>query len=1374
MSAEKPHGNAWRQVMRLGEEIIALGQKVRQAENIPADPTTDASYPKEMGRFRLVAQAIARASQAQNELIRRTTEQILGGKARLWLADWTGLGDGTNPSQTAGRQDLPPLMEQALLTGHICTGDTQEAQSERRAKRKPHALAAPLVIQSGDSREQGSINGEPIGVLMVERLEGPPFSQEEIELLDGLAEASAIAIQSDRLSAVEAWRMAQLSLVRQVSIQIANVRDLNELSRRVTRLILETFDYYYVAIFTLEQGNDTLHFRASAGPADAGVEQPGEMPASLALTIRIGQGMIGQTAESGHEMIANEVEHNPEFKYSEYLPETQAEAVLPLKIEDHIVGVLDVQSNQANDFHATDLLVLRTLAGSVAVAVEGARLYSALRQRAEQLSSVYEVSSAITSILDTEALLDEVVSLIHKRFGYPFVHLFSVHPGRRKIFYEAGSGERNLALKDQRFAYDLDDPEGIIPWVGRNGETVLANNVELEPRYKSSALPPEITRAELTTPLIFGGAILGVLDIQSNQANAFREEDRFLFEALADSIAIAMRNANLYRSEVWRRQVADSFLSVAGLLSAGLDLDQVLEAVLTELERNLPCDVAAIWLLDENNNNEEGDEEANESPAYLRLAAVRGPFAGRVEVGLRPEDVVPSQETAVIERLPQTGAEGQDASWLAQALHSDQPITRNPGDPFDPLGAVLEFGANYSAVATPLMVRDQHLGVLTLAHHEAGRYGTEARAMTAAFASYAAIAIENTRLYEAAHEQAWVATVLLQVAEATQSLTNLNELLETVVRITPMLVGVRACMVYIMDEEESFVPAAVSGLTREQQAEFERWRFAPGEVPALDDLLINRHPLLLSGEQSSRRLAEIVAGDESEEGELLVLVPMLSRDELLGAFLIDYSSQYMDVPQDLEAFFDEQLPILQGIAHQTAIAVENIRLLKSQKEEAYVSVALLQVAQAIVSLNNLDDILGTVVRTTPILVGVKRALMYLWDGERQVFQLAQSYGAPRNAEARSFHSHEFPLLDAVMESGSILALPIGDEDGEEEAFESWIRQQPPEPDEVEDYLESEACLLLAFPLAAHGESLGVFLVEEPDISPLENQALSSNRRLRAKRLEITTGICQQATLAIKNDRLQRETVLRERLEREVQLARDIQRTFLPKELPSLPGWEVSARWITARQVGGDFYDVFELPDGRIGLAIADVADKGMPAALFMVLVRTLLRAAAPRLESPAESLRRVNELLAPDAPDGMFVTLFYGVLDPATGDLCYANAGHNPPFIVHRREEVERLPNGNIALGVLQDAQFEEFRITLAPEDLFLLYTDGFIEAFSPYGDMFGEERLRQALVEAAQSSKCSAEDALRIVIDVVTDFLEGDLPADDQTALMLRRDPEC
>lgn len=1104
-------------------------------------------------------------------------------------------------------------------------------------------------------------------------------------------------------------------------------------------------------------------------------------------------GWMQQAFEEGRSLALHQLEDDT---WEESAAPLQAQVlVAPLFGEQNptrkVLGVIQALRPRQHPFSPIDFELLQGLADQVSLALQAALRMALEHHRAGQLAAISEVSNAITSVLDTERLLEEVSTLIRKRFGYPFVHVYTVNPARQEVVYEAGSGQRSQFLKQAAYTLGLGDTQGIVPWVARQGQTALVNDVTQDGRYRSSPLPPFTTRSELTVPLIFGGEVLGVLDVQSDQVDVFGEEDRFLFETLADHIAIAMRNANLYRTETWRRQVADSLHDVAGLLSADVGLSQVLKAILTELERNLPCDLASIWLLDEDvgANGAIGDaigtsNGPNAAPGRLpplRLAAVHGPMATGLNLaeGLDLRSFI---ECGVEEIAADSAAASDtlnEAAFLVEALRADVPVIRSPGSSRDPLGIALDFPGDYSGIAAPLRIGEQCLGVLVLTHTDANRYGKEAAHMSATFSSYAAVAIENARLYESAHDQAWVSTVLLQVAEATQTLTTLNELAATIARITPMLVGVNVCAIYTLEEGNVFMPAAAAGLSPEGQEEFERWRFSEGNVPAFDSLLADRRPSVIRMADDDSLLGEIFSltsqteeapNAQAESAGWIIVTPLQGRESLLGAFIVIYTLE--PTSPKLEASFNEMLSIIQGVVQQTAMAIENIRLMKSQKEEAYVSVALLQVAQAVVSNNDLMDILGSIVRITPILVGIRRVAVFLWDEGEAQYTLAQGYGIPKGAEGSAFQPGAFPLLERVRQEDSLWACPLGAAGQAADVLEWWTVLPLPDLDEVQEVLESEVNLLLALPLSVKGQVVGVFLIEEPD-TPSANglPVATTNRRMRAKRLEITTGISQQAALAVQNDRFQRETVRRERLDREMQLAREIQRTFLPHSLPRLSGWDLDVYWRPAREVAGDFYDFFDLPGKRLGMVIADVADKGIPAALFMTLVRTLMRATVQQLADPAEVLAQVNAVLAPDADQGMFVTLFYAVLALETGELAYANAGHNPPLLFCQESgAVQRLEKGETALGVLPEQSFTSRARQLHAGDFLVLYTDGITEAFSPLDHMYGEEGLKQTIQAALENSQAVTAGELLGVIDESVQLFVGDTPpADDLTLLVLR-----
>lgn len=202
---------------------------------------------------------------------------------------------------------------------------------------------------------------------------------------------------------------------------------------------------------------------------------------------------------------------------------------------------------------------------------------------------------------------------------------------------------------------------------------------------------------------------------------------------------------------------------------------------------------------------------------------------------------------------------------------------------------------------------------------------------------------------------------------------------------------------------------------------------------------------------------------------------------------------------------------------------------------------------------------------------------------------------------------------------------------------------------------------------------------------------------------------------------------RERIEQELRTAQTIQKAFLPKETPILAGWQLLPYYQPAREVGGDFYDFIALEDGHLGLVIGDVTGKGVPAALVMATVLTMLRSAARNSNSPAQILELVNELLVTEIPAGVFVTCFYAQLDPRDGRLRYANAGHEAPYRRQGNSASELWATG-MPLGMLPGSSYEEFEATLAPGESLLFYSDGLVEAHNPSGEMFGFPRLQTLL----------------------------------------------
>src|SRR3954470_14356725 len=307
----------------------------------------------------------------------------------------------------------------------------------------------------------------------------------------------------------------------------------------------------------------------------------------------------------------------------------------------------------------------------------------------------------------------------------------------------------------------------------------------------------------------------------------------------------------------------------------------------------------------------------------------------------------------------------------------------------------------------------------------------------------------------------------------------------------------------------------------------------------------------------------------------------------------------------------------------------------------------------------------------------------------------------------------------------------------------------------------DAGVKLAVPLVSQGELIGVL-----NLGPrLSEQDYSSDDR------KLLDSLAAQAAPALRVGQLVREqeaeAANRQRVEHELEVARLIQHHFLPRELPDLAGWEIAAYYRPAREVGGDFYDVIPLPDGRVAFVVGDVTDKGVPAALVMSATRSVLRATVQRLIEPGAVLQHVNDHLCPDMPEKMFVTCLYALLDPQTGLFRFANAGHDLPY-VRTADGVAELRARGMPLGLMSGMSYEEHETVLAPGDCLLLHSDGIVESHNPQREMFGFPRLKETVGDAA-----GGQELIDRVLADVERFTGPDAEQeDDITMVTLQRSP--
>lgn len=269
-------------------------------------------------------------------------------------------------------------------------------------------------------------------------------------------------------------------------------------------------------------------------------------------------------------------------------------------------------------------------------------------------------------------------------------------------------------------------------------------------------------------------------------------------------------------------------------------------------------------------------------------------------------------------------------------------------------------------------------------------------------------------------------------------------------------------------------------------------------------------------------------------------------------------------------------------------------------------------------------------------------------------------------------------------------------------------------------------------------------------------------------LDLLSTIASIGAIAIENARLYQMAIEKGRLQRELQLAREMQTSFLPQDVPHLPGWEFASRWEPAREVAGDYFDFIQLNQDLLGLVIADVTDKGAAAAMFMIFTNSIVRASVHPAMPPAESMRNANRLICSKSNNAMFVSLVYLQLDPAAGQAIYVNAGHNPPlYYCASADEFQRLSRTGMVMGIDPETPFEQRSIHLEPGDFLFLYTDGLTDAIDAENQPFGMQRLESILSE---HRRASAEEIISEVEEAVCTHSVDTTPLDDITMLLVKR----
>ena len=491
----------------------------------------------------------------------------------------------------------------------------------------------------------------------------------------------------------------------------------------------------------------------------------------------------------------------------------------------------------------------------------------------------------------------------------------------------------------------------------------------------------------------------------------------------------------------------------------------------------------------------------------------------------------------------------------------------------------------------------------------------------------------------------------------------------------------------------------------------------------------NLQPVLTNDPKADPRFLSGLETHLGTSARSILAVPILRRGRFLGVLEVVNKKHQVGFTEEDE----ESLTIL---AEQVAVALDNSFLYRRVKEESLKKEILLEIDRQLSSTMELEEVLQTILNSVRRVVDCNAAGIFLVNKKTQEIEEVEVLGYDPALQTDLSLKIGQGLIGYVGKTGESIMVPD-------------VRQDP-------RYVNARAETLseMVAPISLNGEIIGVFNLESNALNAFDQEDLAQ--------LKV---FANQAAISIERARLHRLATRQRKISEELSIARQIQLSFLPKQSPSIPGFDLAGTNIPSEQVGGDYYDFIRIVDNQTGIVIGDVSGKGVPAALIMASFRASLLAEIRNNYAIRTILRKVNRLLYESMERDNFVTAIYGVLDSAKRVFTFSNAGHNPPLCLRHTGEVEYLQQGGLTLGVLPDSAYHEKALHLKSGDLIIFYTDGVTEALNAQKQEFGLPRLID-LIKKGQS--LSAAELMQSILDSVHQFTEGNR-SDDLTLIVAK-----
>jgi GAF domain-containing protein/CheY-like chemotaxis protein len=724
---------------------------------------------------------------------------------------------------------------------------------------------------------------EVIGVINVQSTEHEGlWNEDDVRLLSTIAASVGGAIQNARLLDETQRRAEQLAAAAEVSRASTSVLDPDELIVQTVELIRDRFDLYYAAIFLADASGEWAMLRHATGEAGQELLRRGHR-----LEVG-GQSMVGWAVANRKPRIALDVGQEAVRFANPLLPDTRSEMALPLAVGDAVLGALDVQSTRAGAFSDADIRALQTMADQIAIAIRNAQLLRDIRQRAQQLATAADVSRASISVLNPDELIVQTVELIRNRFDLYYAAIFLADASGEWAMLRHATGEAGQELLRRGHRLEVGG-QSMVGWAVANRKPRIALDVGQEAVRFANPLLPD-TRSEMALPLAVGDAVLGALDVQSTQANAFSEADITALQTMADQVAIAIQNARLFKDVHEERETLTLLYDVLRALSGSLELTTTINTALQFAPR-LGAQHAYILVLGET------EEEV------LFRATVPGldHFNAREAREFGQAIAQTGLERWVLEnRRPAVVADTRlDERWYTAPSHEEIEPAR-------------------SVISAPLRTQRGLAGVLAYTHSIPGALAEAQLPLIESIAGQVAVAIENARLFEQRRIQQFNAAALARATQAMSRTLSEAELQHILVDELFAVYRPRGVVFYRWDAlEDTLTPVVV----RVHPEETEPWPMAGESIGggARPELLLT----LLSHQGAIRPMQE----ESDFQIRESMTMPLLSGGQVEAVVEVIHSGPLPGLAQsDLELFKE-----IMGAA---AGALQTIRLYELQRSTA--------------------------------------------------------------------------------------------------------------------------------------------------------------------------------------------------------------------------------------------------------------------------------------------------------------------------------------------------------------------------------------------------------------------------------------------------------